>query len=83
MTIEILAKPMPMFETEYDLVESGTAPVWTPVELELVLPSGIARWRVVGGFYNGYIVYVGKQDKDIFMVADQQGQTGLRTPYVR
>ncbi|TSC61711.1 MAG: hypothetical protein G01um101448_763 [Parcubacteria group bacterium Gr01-1014_48] len=74
MAVEILAKPMPMFRTEYDLVESGIALVWTPVYLELVLPSGIARWRIVGGFHDGYIVYVEKKDKDIFMVPDQQGQ---------
>ncbi len=77
MALEILAKPMPMFRTEHDLIPAGTASVWTPVWLEIVLPSGIARWRVIGGLYAGYIVYVTKDDKDVFMTPCLQGQHGL------
>ncbi len=69
MALEILWKPMSMFRTEYDLVPTGVAIVWTVVRFEIILPSGIARWRVVGGLYAGHIVYISDEDKNVFMVA--------------
>ncbi len=76
MSVEILQKQMPVFRTEHDFTPTGTAPVWTPVQSEIILASGIARWRVVGGIYDGYILYVTKSDRDIFMTPGYQGKNG-------
>lgn len=81
MTLEILAKSMPMYKSGHDLIPVGVASVWTPVRLKFVVPSGITRWRIVGGLYSGYIVYTTKEDKGLFMVPDLQGQNEAKWQY--
>lgn len=82
MTLEILAKRVPVYKNDKATSPFGEVPVWTPVCLAIVLPSGIGRWRVVGGFYDGCIVYVEKDEQDIFMTPSLQGSSGMVNPYV-
>jgi len=82
MEIEILAKRMPMYADEKQLVPMDEeAPVWTPVQLVIYVPPGIGIWKILGGFHADCIVRIPTEEKDVFMTPSLQGGEAGMHPY--
>lgn len=84
MAIEILAKRMPMYANENTLTPlSEEVPVWTPVQLVIFLPSGVGMWRIIGGLFKNRILYIERNEPDVFMSPGLQGGDGTFNPHLR